>query len=184
MENIDIIAIYKGCLFFGIAFSILTLLAGDFFDDALDGLFDAISPGDMDGSFSLIVTFLSVFGGIGLLFEYNTSFENELILILSLLLGVCTTSAFYFLYLKPMKESENSVAFSLNDLRGRKGELTVPLSKGKYGEVVIKIGASYTNQIASSISEDEIPAGTVVFVDDIKEGVLYVSKLNCNQEVV
>lgn len=180
----NMVTLYKGCLFFGIAFSILTLLAGDFFDDALDGIFDAVFPGDMDGSFSLIVTFLSVFGGIGLLFEYNTSFNNELVIIFSLLLGIGITSAFYFLYLKPMKESENSVAFSLSELVGKTGELTVPVSGNKYGEIVVKIGAGYTSNIASSSSGEDIPAGTTVLVDEIKEGILYVSKINCNVEVV
>ena len=182
MEFAYVISIYKGCLFFGIAFSVLTLFLGNFLDDALDGLFDAALPGDVDGSFSLIVTFLSIFGGTGLLLEYNFSLAKQLTVIVSLLSGFCITSAFYFLYLKPMKENENSVAFFLSDLQGNVGEVTVPVSGNKYGEVFIKAGAGRTNQIALSSSGEEIAAGAEVIVDYVREGILYVSKYNIKEE--
>lgn len=177
MEQLAVVTFYKGCLIFGIVFSILTLVFGDFLDEVLDGIFDAVMPGDIDGGFSLFVTFLSVFGGVGLLFSYNTSLSVNSVIILSILIGLVISCSFYFFYLKPMKESENSVAFSLKDLVGKKGEVTILLEPDKYGEVVVQIGAGKTNQIAKSSKGETIAKGIEVKIDEVKEGILYVSML-------
>ena len=85
------------------------------------------------------------------------------------------TGTFYFIYLKPMRESENSVAFSIQDLVGTLGEMLTSVQGNAYGEVLIRFGASYTSQIAASTSGDMIVKGAQVRIDLVKEGILYVS---------
>lgn len=177
MEELSIVIFYKACLIFGLAFSLLALIFGDFLDDAMDGLFDAIIPGDLDSSFSLFVTFLSVFGGIGLLLSYNSNLSDNVIIVLSILMGILITASFYFFYLKPMKDSENSVAFSINDLIGEQGEVTITIEPNKYGEVVIALKVGKTSQIAATDADEVISVNSLVQVDKVRDGVLYVSKL-------
>ncbi len=51
----------------------------------------------------------------------------------------------------------------------------MPLPASGYGEVLIRIGAGNTNQIAVSNDNVALAAGTQVVVTDVKDRILYVS---------
>ena len=73
-----------------------------------------------------------------------------------------------------MKNSENSSGYSVQELIGKIGEVTVPIPAGGYGEIVVKAGVGLTNQIAATMDHTEIPAGTRVVVGEVKDGVFHV----------
>lgn len=108
------------------------------------------------------------------MFNQHTNLDPLKIAVLSLMISIILSILLYFAYVKPMKNSENSTGFSLKDLVGKIGEVSVPIPIDGYGEVVIKVGAGNTNQIAANLEKVEIPAGTRVVVGEAKEGVLYV----------
>lgn len=155
--------IYFYCLVVGAFLSIIFLL----FDELIS----------LPEPFNLLVlaSFITIVGGSGLILSGFVSFPLEWVLTVSIFIGILLTGTFYFIYLKPMRESENSVAFSMQDLVGSFGEMLSSVQENGYGEVLIHFGASYINQIVASTSGNMIVKGARVRIDSVKEGILYVS---------
>ena len=84
--------------------------------------------------------------------------------------------AVYYGYVRPMRNSETSTAFSMKLLPGRIGEVTVPIPAQGYGEVLMSTGAGHTNQIAASFEKIAIQMGAKVVVVEVKGDTLYVSR--------
>ncbi len=164
--------IYWGCLITGIIFSLITVI----FDDFLGNMLDALAF-DLHGMFqtTVIMSALTTFGGAGVLLTTYSSLPMALTIILSLGLGLLLSVLFYFFYVKPMENTENSTGFSIQDLVGMVGEVTIPIPKEGYGEIVLSIGGSLSNQIAASFEGSEIPTGTKALVIEIREDTLLVS---------
>ncbi|PWK05222.1 NfeD family protein [Tumebacillus permanentifrigoris] len=82
----------------------------------------------------------------------------------------------YFIYIPSMQRAETSTGFSMQDLVGKIGEVTVSIpKKGGYGEVLILIGGSHTNQIAGSFNGEPIPEGTRIVIVKAERHTLYVT---------
>ena len=160
---------YTGCLVFGIVFSVISI----FFDDFISGILDVFDL-DGGGTFSTIVSGLAVLGGAGLIMTSSTSWDGVFIFLASLLIAVLFSMFFYFLYIKPMRNAESSVGFSIQELVGKEGEIILAIPAKGYGEVLLNIGAAgNTGQIAAS-DAGEIAQGTRVVVSAIRDNVLYV----------
>lgn len=76
-----------------------------------------------------------------------------------------------------MENSENSTGYSIKELPGKLGEVTVPIPEQGFGEVMVNFVAGNTLHIASSWDQRHIPAGTKVVVIDTEDGVVKVSEL-------
>ncbi|MGB8954639.1 MAG: NfeD family protein [Tumebacillaceae bacterium] len=161
------VEIYWGCLIGGALFALLAVLLGDLISHALH--LHALEPVTVVGG-------IAVFGGAGVLFSEYTSLTTVSVAILSALLAILMSLLVFFLYVRPMKNSENSTAFSMQDLSGRIAEVIVPIPSTGYGEVILRIGAGNTNQIAASFNREEIQAGTRVVVVEVKDDTLYVAR--------
>lgn len=159
--------LYWGCLIFGVIFAIATIFFGDLFDVSLDHL-EWLQP-------TVLVSGITIFGGTGVLLIRYTDFIGSVVVVVSLLVTTILSGLLYFVYIKPMKNCENSSGFFIKELIGKTGEVTIPVPASGCGEVLIKIGAGNTNQIAASNDKVEISAGTQVVVTDVREGILYVS---------
>ncbi|MNW02683.1 putative membrane protein YuaF [compost metagenome] len=81
----------------------------------------------------------------------------------------------YLGVVKPMDRSEMSNGFSMLDLPGKIGEVTVPIPAEGYGEVMVKFGAGNSLHTASSFDKQLLPAGIKVVVVEVKDGVALVS---------
>lgn len=164
--------VYWGCLLTGIVFALLTVIFDDFLGSILEGL-----SIDLHGMFqtSVIISALTSFGGVGVLFTTYTSLPLVITLLVSIALGLLLSVLFYFFYVKPMENTENSIGFSIQDLVGMVGEVTIPIPKDGYGEIVLSIGGSLSNQIAASFENFPISAGTKALVIEISEDTLLVS---------
>lgn len=171
--------VYIACLVGGILYAIVSVIFGDWISQAIDGMFDFLS---LDGPAYLqpmtIVGGITIFGGAGVLMERYSALSGPVIALIALLVAAAGAIAVFFLYVRPMENSENSIAFSLDSLAGSLGEVIVPIPEKGCGEVLVKVGAGNTNQIAASYEEKPIPAGSRVVVVETREGVLYVSELD------
>ncbi len=163
MLDLNWSSIFQGCLIIGALLAIFVMI------------FDEVFCFEGPINFSELVTWITVFSGAGILLSERTNFSMTLILLFAIIIALFVTLAFYYLYLKPMRESENSTAFSIQDLIGEVGEVITPIGNGKCGEVILRIGASYTNQIAANHDGEEIPREAKVKVESVVDGVLYVS---------
>ncbi|WP_127538659.1 protease [Paenibacillus illinoisensis] len=167
-------SIYWGCLIGGAIFAVVSLVLGDLIDGLLDGAFelpgiDFLKPVVLAGS-------ITAFGGAGIMLTRYSSVGAIAGLILSLLIGIAAAMLVFFAYIKPMRNSEVSIAFSMKELSGKIGEITIPIPERGFGEVMIRVASGNTIHTASSFEHRPIAAGARVVVVDITEGVLRVAE--------
>lgn len=171
--------LYLICLISGIAYALVSILFGDWLGEVLDGALELLSVGSSPiFQSTVLVGGITSFGGAGLLLERYSSLGAIAVLIGALLIAILAGIAVFFLYVKPMKNSENSIAFSLESLAGALAEVIVPIPEKGYGEVLVKVGAGFTNQIAASFEGVLIPADARVVVVEVKDNTLYVSEVS------
>ncbi|TVY10017.1 protease [Paenibacillus cremeus] len=169
--------LYWGLLITGVLFALVTVVFGDVLSNAMHGMFDFMS-GDTHHWLQPMVLFsgITVLGGTGAMLTKYTEMMPSAVLVLSLLVAVGTAVVIFYFYVKPMQASENSVAFSMQDLVGRMGEVSVPIPARGCGEVLVRIGGSVTNQIAQSFDGVPVEAGCRVVTVEVKEGTLLVTR--------
>ncbi|OAB34076.1 DUF1449 family protein [Paenibacillus glacialis] len=172
-------ALYLSCLAGGVLFAIVSVLFGDVLSNALDGILDFMSVDILKPM--VVASAITVFGGAGVLITRYSGFSVIPNLLLSILIAICISLLVYFLYVKPMENSENSTGYSIHDLVGRIGEITIPLPEQGYGEVMVKMGAGNVLHIASSLEERVLSAGTRVVIVDQIDGVLSVAEFDENR---
>lgn len=167
--------IYWICIIGGVLFALVSIVFGDILGDLVGGFFDFLSFDHLDFLHPMVlIGGITIFGGSGIMLSRYTHMEPVPVAILSLMIAIAISILVYFAYVKPMKNSENSTGFSIKDLVGKIGEVTVSIPVSGYGEVLLRVGAGNTNQIAASLDQSEIPTGTRVVVGETKDGVLYV----------
>lgn len=168
-------ALFWGCLAGGALFAIVTVLLGDVLSGALDGMLDFLSVDFFKPV--VLAAGITVFGGTGLMLVKYTELTALPQVLISLMSAVLVSIAVLFGYVKPMENSENSTGFSMAELAGRIGEVTVPLPETGYGEVMVRVGAGNTLHTASSFDRVPLAAGSRVVVVEVSDGVLRVSEL-------
>ncbi|MBW4085512.1 protease [Paenibacillus sp. S150] len=166
--------LYLGCLALGVIFAVVSVLLGDLIGSALDGIFDVvsfhvISPAVLAGG-------ITVFGGAGILLTRYSSLEDGPIVALSLLTAGFMGVVMYLGVVKPMDKSEMSSGFSMSELPGKIGEITVPVPAQGYGEIMVRFGAGNSLHTAASFDHQPLPAGIKVVVVEVQEGVALVSE--------
>jgi membrane protein implicated in regulation of membrane protease activity len=175
--------IYWGCLLGGILFAFITVIFGDLMSNLFDGLFDFLPLEGPDFlNPMVIVGGITVFGGAGILLSEYTTLVAFAIIMFAVLISIAVSIMVYFFYVKPMQQAENSTGFSMEDLNGKIGEITIPVPVTGYGEVMIRIGGGNTNQIAASFDKEEIPSGARVVVIESVDGVLHVSRFTSDDD--
>ncbi|MEI7025300.1 NfeD family protein [Paenibacillus sp. y28] len=171
--------LYWGCLLGGLLFTLVTVLFGDLIGNWLDGWFDFMS---LEGHGALqpivIIGGITAFGGAGVLLGKYTSLGGAATALFSLGFAFLLSIGVYFLYVKPMERSENSTGYSIGELAGKIGEVSIPIPPRGYGEVLVRVGgAGVTGQLAASFDGSLIEAGQRVVVVEIRDGTLFVSPL-------
>ncbi len=173
--------LYWYCLGGGFALTLLLLVVGEALEaavDALDGAFEALDLGDAFDPLSGIAG-VTLFGAAGLGLDAYAGLADTPEVITAAVLGLVGAVALHFVYVMPMKRSENSTAFSVREYVGKTGELTTGVPATGFGEVVVRMGASTTFQTAASFSGDPIPTGVPVVVVEVDgDGVLRVAPLD------
>ena len=169
--------LYWTCLGGGFALTLLMLVVGEALEAALDA-FDAVDFGDVFDPLAAVAG-ASLFGATGLVLDAALGLPDVSEAVVAGVVGVLGAVLMHVFYVKPMKRSENSTAFSVREYAGKTGELTTGVTATGYGEVVVRMGASTTFQTAASFSGAPIPTGTAVVVVEVDpDGVLRVAPLD------
>ncbi|WP_339254890.1 protease [Paenibacillus sp. FSL P2-0136] len=166
--------LYLGCLALGILFALVSVVLGDLIGSALDGIFDIVSFDFLNPT--LLAGGITVFGGAGMLLGRYSGLGDGVILALSLLVAAFMGVLMHLVVVKPMRNSEMSNGFSMNELPGKIGEVTVPVPGTGYGEIMVKFGAGNSLHTAASFEQHALPAGIKVVVVEVREGVALVSE--------
>ncbi|MFF2909085.1 protease [Paenibacillus sp. NPDC057934] len=166
--------LYLGCLALGVIFAIVSVLVGDLIGSALDGIFDIVSFDFLNPT--VVAGAVTVFGGAGILLTRYSTLDDGPIVALSLLTAAFMGVLLFLGFVKPMDKSQTSNGFSMQELPGMIGEITVPIPAKGYGEIMVKFGAGNSLHTASSFDHRPLLAGTKVVVVDVNEGVALVSE--------
>ncbi|MEW4370866.1 protease [Paenibacillus kandeliae] len=165
--------LYWTCLIIGAVYALFSLIFGDWLGDVFGGLglpgLDLFKPVVLAGM-------VTVFGGAGILLDRYTELSTGIVLTGSLAAAVAGALLVFFAYVKPMEHSEVSTGYSIREMVGRIGEVTIPVPEIGYGEVMIIVAGGNTVHIASSFDRCAIAAGTRVVIIEEAEGVLAVAE--------
>lgn len=152
--------VFGACLLLGGGLLLLTLI----FDDLFGGLLGAIHLGFDLGGVSptpLLLGFIAMFGIGGLLGVHSFGAGvggSTLIAVVAGLLG----AGVVFGSFKVLRQAESSETFSLQDMVGTTGRVSVGIPANRFGTVLISFAGATQNMTATS--DAEIPAGRVVKV--------------------
>ncbi|MBN6188791.1 protease [Aneurinibacillus sp. BA2021] len=176
---------YWICLIIGVVFALLTILLGELMDHVIDGLLDFLH---LDVGHALrplvLIGGLAGFGGAGIVLTQVLLLAQMMVLGFSLVIGFLLAVLMYFIFVKPMQKAESTTGFSIRDLIGRSGEVITSIPAMGCGEVLVKVGAGHTNQIAESAGRSAIAEGARIVVVDVGEGgVLYVAPEEENESI-
>jgi membrane protein implicated in regulation of membrane protease activity len=170
------VEVYWSCLIGGIVFAIISFVAGDLFEHGLDSIGHSIGTDHLDIlNPTTIVGALTTFGGAGILLDEYTALAGTAAIVMAASIAVTLGIILHFVWVRPMRRGENSVAFSMSDFPGQIGSVTIAIPTRGYGEVMIRIGAGNTNQIAASFDGRPIGAGRQVVVIEVRDDTLLVT---------
>lgn len=157
---------YTGLLVTGMVLALLSLIAGDW----LESIFclDALHP-------MVVASACTVTGGAGMLLLKHTALTTFTVLALALAGALVLSVAVFYGYVRPVRHSETSTAFSMKELPGRDAVVSVTIPAQGYGEVMVRIGAGSTSQVAASFDGTQIEKETTVVIVEVNDGVVYVS---------
>ncbi|WP_211747516.1 protease [Paenibacillus sp. Marseille-Q4541] len=168
--------LYWSCLIGGALFAVIGVLFGDLLDGLLEGA--AELPGFDFLNTTVLASMVTVFGGAGILLFRYTELGTAQHVLLSLLIGLLGGVLVFFAYIRPARNSEVSTGFSMKELTGKMGEITIPVPAKGYGEVMIKLVSGNTIHTAMSFEAKPILAGTQVVVVEVADGVVHVAELD------
>ena len=172
MITIDLAnAIFIGCVAVGGILLLLTVLV----DDILGGLLDFLHLGfDIGGVtlMPLLLGFVSMFGVGGLFGTQLFRLEAGPASLVGLAFGAIGSGVVYLVF-GALRRAEAPTAFSLGDLVGQRGRVSVSIAAGRSGSVLLSYGGA-THDV-SATSDRDIPAGSVVQVTDVAGSTLVVT---------
>jgi membrane protein implicated in regulation of membrane protease activity len=165
--------IFVVCLAVGGILLLVTVLL----DDILGGLFDWLNL-DFDlGGVSLmplLLAFVAMFGVGGLIGTEALNLDAGPASLVGAVSGTIGAAIVFGLF-SLLKRAEAPPAFSLDDLVGRSGRVSVGIPAGRNGSVLLSYGGSSHDLTATA--DRDIAAGTLVSVTDVVGGTLIVSPL-------
>jgi membrane protein implicated in regulation of membrane protease activity len=165
--------IFVVCLAVGGVLLLVTVLL----DDILGGALDSIGL-DFDlGGVSLmplLLAFVAMFGVGGLIGTEALGLGTGPASLLGAAFGALGAGIVYALFAL-LRRAEAPQAFSLSDLVGRSGRVTVGILAGRNGSVLVSYEGSSHDLIATA--SVDVPAGSVVSVTDVVAGTLIVKPL-------
>lgn len=172
MFTIDVAnTIFIVCLAVGGILLLVTVLL----DDLLGGLLDGMNINFDIGGVSLmplLLAFVAMFGVGGLIGTEALNLGSGPASLVGAVSGMLGTVIVYALF-SILRRAEAPQAFSLSDLVGRTGRITVGIRAGHNGSVLLTYGGA--SHELSATSTTDVVAGTVVSVTDVVGGTLIVT---------
>ncbi len=158
MSTADLV--FGACLLVGGGLLLLTLI----FDDLLGGLLNVIHLGFDLGGVSptpVLLGFVAMFGIGGLIGLHSFSAGVGVATLVGIVAGVIGAGVVFGSF-RALRQAESTESFSLQDMVGSTGRVSVGIPASRFGTVLISFaGASHS---MGATADSEIPAGRVVKV--------------------
>jgi membrane-bound ClpP family serine protease len=168
MNTADLV--FGVCLLVGGGLLLLTLIV----DDIFGGLLSAIHLGfDVAGvsPTPLVLGFVAMFGVGGLFGLHSLNLSPGAATLVATVTGLLGSSIVFGAF-KVLKQNESTDSFSLQDMVGSTGRVSVGIPANHFGTVLISFAGASHNMTATA--DSEIPAGRVVKVVSVAGGNLVV----------
>jgi membrane protein implicated in regulation of membrane protease activity len=165
--------IFVICLAVGGILLLLTVLL----DDILGGLLDFLHIDfDLGGVtlMPLLLAFVAMFGVGGLIGTEALGLAAGPASLLGAAAGLGGAGLVYVIF-SFLRRAEAPQAFSLSDMVGKHGRVTVGIPAGRNGSVLLSYGGASHELTATA--DAEIPAGSTVTIVDVVGGTLIVRRL-------
>ena len=121
-----------------------------------------------------IATFITAFGGVGLIVNNLTSLSPVLGLLISTASGLALSGAMSLLYTRVLMEAQGSSEVQIGELVGQTGEVIAPIPENRVGEVVLVARGTRVRRTARSADGQAIPRGTMVDIVEEAGNVVIV----------
>lgn len=141
-----------------------------FFGDFLDGVAEAtgfLNP-------TLLLAFITFTSASGYLFEILTALNHLVVIVVSAIIAITLDILLNVFVLIPLSSAEESLVYTTQSLKGRVGEVIIPIPEDGFGEVIIKSNSGAIAKSAISFENKAIAEGEKVLIVDVKDGVLKV----------
>ena len=172
MITIDLAnSIFILCVAVGGILLLLTVLL----DDILGGVLNFLHIGfDLGGVtlMPLLLGFVSMFGVGGLFGTQLFNLGAGPASLVGLLFGFVGAGVVYFVF-GALRRAEAPAAFSLEEMVGRRGRVTVSIPAGRNGSVLLSYGGS-THDL-SATADTDILVGSTVLITDVAGSTLVVA---------
>lgn len=145
-----------------------------FFGDVVEGVSEAtgiLNP-------VLILAFLTFLSAAGYLLEALTALNSILIMVISAIVSLILDTFLNVFVLIPLSKSEESLVYTEDSLKGRIGNVIIPIPENGFGEVLIESISGRISKPAASFDNTSIDEGKKVLIIDVKNGVIYVVPQN------
>jgi membrane protein implicated in regulation of membrane protease activity len=109
-----------------------------------------------------IATFITTFGGVGLIVSNLTPFPPVLGLLIATVSGLALSAMIFLLYTRVFAAVQGSSEVQSGDLVGLTGQVSAPIPKDNVGEVVVVARGARMRSTARSADGNAIPRGTTV----------------------
>jgi hypothetical protein len=166
--------IFVVCLAVGGILLLVSVLLGDLLSGVLDG---AGLDFDLGGVslMPLLLAFVAMFGVGGLIGTEALGMSSGPASLVGALCGALGAGIVYGLF-SVLRRAEAPEAFSLSELIGRKGRVTVGIPAGRNGTVLVSHGGASIEQTATA--DREISSGQTVTIVDVVAGTLVVASIS------
>jgi membrane protein implicated in regulation of membrane protease activity len=123
-----------------------------------------------------IATFITTFGGVGLIVSNLTTLSPVLGLLVSTVSGLVLSGAMFLLYTRVMMAVQSSSEVQMGELVGLTAEVIAPIPEGNVGEIVLIARGTRVRSTARSVDGQAIPRGTTVEIVEEAGNVAIVQR--------
>lgn len=173
--------LFQICFLTGTAYTIISFIFGQLFDFVdIDG--DIDFDGDVTGvNISplkpiVIVAFVTVFGGIGMI-SIKSGLASLLALLIAVASGLLIAFLIYRYIVVPLYKAQNTSAVSQAELIGHRAVMKLDIRGDNFGRVSYVINGNTYTSPAKSLEGKEINRGEEVIIVEIRKNVFFVDKL-------
>jgi hypothetical protein len=179
------LSIFVGCLAFGVAFSVLSVIFGSHGGDhggfhhagGVDG-HSGVDHADSPSPFNPLVisSAITAFGAVGIIAKTGFHLGDLLSTVFGLGFAGAIGTAIFFGIVKFMYGSQSNSVFSMDDLVDTEAEVITPIPANGVGEIAYVINGIRYNLSARSYLSEDIPRNSTVIIREISGNAALVQK--------
>jgi membrane protein implicated in regulation of membrane protease activity len=121
-----------------------------------------------------IATFITTFGGVGLIVNNLTTFSPVLGLLISTVSGFALAGVMFLLYARVLMALQGSSEVQIGELVGQIGEVIAPIPEDQVGQIALVARGTRVRSPARSADGQAIPRGTMVEIVEEAGNVVIV----------